>query len=475
MKKGQRKGRGSRVARPAGPVPIACLLVSLLMLLGTPESALAESERLSVDDCVRIALGGSPKIAEAQARSEQFAARLRQVQALYYPQLLALTYLAPMFTVDSVPGKSLAEDFKRQWTDARDWGPYYHFEALVVMPVYTFGRLSKGEAAARHRLHVEEARVREARNVLAMEVRKLYYVYLYTRSIQRPLDSAGKLINEALEKARQKYDDGSEDVSLPDVMKLTYFSTELEKYRLQAGEGSKLALSALRHTMGLSESEPLALADDRLPKEGSTEEADLRQLISRSAVARPEWAQIREGKMAALSLEAAERLAYAPVVFVGGTFEYDWAPTRADTSNPYLNDQYNDLAGGVAVGLRFELNLLEPAAKADEAAAMRREVEALERFAATGIPLQVRKAHNQKREYRNLVRLSRKGVKATRKWMVFAGAAFLTGTGDARDLLEGAGAYVQAVQSYFEQLKNYYVADAELRLAVGANPVVVVE
>jgi outer membrane protein TolC len=445
------------------------LALLLVTTFGAPP-ALADEGALTVDDCVRVALGGSPKVAEAQARSEQYAARLRQVQALYYPQLLALTYLAPMFTVDKVPGKSLAEDFKRQWSDVRDWGPYYHFEALVVMPIYTFGRLSRGEDAARHRHQVEEARVREARNVLAMEVRKLYYVYLYTRSIQRPLDSAGKLIKEALTVAREKFDRGTGEVTLPDVMKLTYFDSELEKYRLQASEGSKLALAALRHTMGLPDGASLTLADNRLPKEYAEGDQTLAQLINQSSRARPEWAQIRQGKLAALSLEAAERLAYAPVVFVGGSFEYDWAPTRADTSNPYLNDQYNDLAGGVAVGLRFEFNLLEPAARADEAAAKRREVEALERFAATGIPLQVRKAHNQKQEYRNLVKLSRKGVKATRKWMVFAGAAFLTGTGEARDLLEGAGAYVQALQSYFEQLKNFYIADAELRLAVGADP-----
>ena len=65
---------------------------------------------------------------------------------------------------------------------------------------------------------------------------------------------------------------------------------------------------------------------------------------------------------------------------------------------------------------------------------------------------------------------AKKTVKAGRKWMVFSGTAFGTGVGQARDVLEGAAAYLEANASYYDALKNYHIAVAELDFAVGRVP-----
>ena len=38
--------------------------------------------------------------------------------------------------------------------------------------------------------------------------------------------------------------------------------------------------------------------------------------------------------------------------------------------------------------------------------------------------------------------------------MIFAGAAFATGTGEAKDVLEGLAAYLQAKRSHYETLQR---------------------
>ena len=48
-----------------------------------------------------------------------------------------------------------------------------------------------------------------------------------------------------------------------------------------------------------------------------------------------------------------------------------------------------------------------------------------------------------------------------------ASTAYASGSGDARDLLEGLAAYVQAKRTHLEALQSFYLADAQLIYAVG--------
>ena len=55
---------------------------------------------LTVEQCVQIALENNARIEEAQAKVEEFEARLAEVQSIFYPKLWGLGFVAPMFSVD---------------------------------------------------------------------------------------------------------------------------------------------------------------------------------------------------------------------------------------------------------------------------------------------------------------------------------------------------------------------------------------
>ena len=95
-------------------------------------------------------------------------------------------------------------------------------------------------------------------------------------------------------------------------------------------------------------------------------------------------------------------------------------------------------------------------------------MEGLARYAATGIPMEVRKAHGDAAQALRLFELAREGSTATRKWMLFAGAAYAAGTGETRDLLEGVAAYGAARKGYFDALLAYHLALAQLTLVTGS-------
>lgn len=442
--------------------PILALLVASAAAAQPAESAAPETtnvRKLDADACAAIAVGASGLVREADAKVEEWKGRLAEVESVFYPKLFGMGYVAPMFRVTGGPTD---RDVKR---DYGEWGPYLHLQATLAQPLYTFGRAAAGEKAATERIAVERARARQVRNAVALETRKLYYLHLYARSMRPSLDNARKMLDDALAQASQQYDEGK--LSKVDVSKLEYASAELDKFRTRARIGEDLALAALKHTMGLPQEAELVLADDRLPDVPENPVPELPALLQIAARERPEWAQITHGRQAALSLEEAERLANAPVLFAAGMLTADWTPMRPDVKNPYYFDQYNGLGGGVALGLMFDIDPAKAAAKGEQAKALGEQVEGLAAFASTGIPLEVRKARDDVQQAAEILEASSAGAKAARKWMIFAGAAYSAGTGEAKDLLEGLAAWLQAKNGEYESLRELHTARAFLLYATG--------
>jgi outer membrane protein TolC len=182
---------------------------------------------------------------------------------------------------------------------------------------------------------------------------------------------------------------------------------------------------------------------------------------------RPEIKQVAFGRAAVTAGVSYARGGSLPVLVLAGQVEASWTPTRDNASNPYVSDQYNQLVGGLALALLFDVDPAGDFAKADEIAATALEIDALERFAETGIPLQVRQAVADRARQRSNAQLAQKGIKVTRKWLTFAASAYETGASSARDLLEGLAAYLESKRSYYSSLQSYYHADAALRHALG--------
>jgi multidrug efflux system outer membrane protein len=425
------------------------------------------STPMDAEECVRIALSNSAKIQESEAKVSYWKGRLAEVQSVFYPKFQALTFVAPTF---GVTGSGAQEKVQRHWKSVSDWGAYVRLEALLAQPLYTFGRVEAGKKAAQERMAVEQARVRETENLVALEVRRYYYATLASKSILPALKSASVLVLEAQTKAQQMYDDGTGDITQVDLAKLEFGVMELKRYERIAQDLSDLALSALKHTMGWADTAELVLAEEEpsVPKEEEVK-TSFASWVAASAEHRPEWAQIAHGIKAASYFETSEKKAPWPVVFVAGMLNVGWSPVREDSPNPYHFDPYNEVIGGIALGMRFDTDIALAKAKGQSAHAWVKEVEALKRFAGTGIPLQVKKAHNEVERYAALYEYTHQSVLATRRWMTFAAAAYTSGTGEARDVLEGLVAYLTAKRTYTENLYNYHVAQAELLFASGVR------
>ncbi|MEC9464319.1 MAG: TolC family protein [Myxococcota bacterium] len=431
----------------------------------TPPSA-TEPPKYKVEDCVRVALERNAKLEEAEAKVLEIRTQLAEIESVFYPKLTGIFYISPMFTVR---GSALQEQVEVQYTGLSDWGPYTHLQAVLAQPITTFGRFAANERALKARIAIEEARVREAEQMVALEVRKLYFGHLFAKSLLKPLERVLKTIKEATKQANEKYESGDGSITQIDLNKLQYAEHEAMRFLLQAEYGRDVSLAALKHTMGLPQSAPMMAADKRLPRLPKQADLALGDLMLEASQNRPEWAQLDQGEKATLALQDAETLANMPALFLAGLFEHNWTPMRDDATNPYHNDPYNGITGGIALGVQFNFDPWRFAARSDKAAAQHDQVIALKRFAQTGIPLQVRQAFDNVGVQRETAKLASKSVKATRKWMTFAASAFATGTGEPRDLLEGVGAYTKAKHAHYQSLYQYFVAEAALHHALGRD------
>lgn len=435
----------------------------LSMLMGFASLCQA-AQRLDVEGCVRAAIADSAVMQEGDAKVAEHMARLREIESVYYPKFAATVFVAPVFTVK---GNGFEPAVERRFTHLSDWGPYTSLEMLLTKPLYTFGRVEAGVDAARARAEIERARLRESRNKIALEVRKLYYMRLLAQSMLPALHNADQLLRDALERAQEMFDEASGDVTEVDLAKLTYGAAEVKRYILVAEYGSNLALAALKHTMGWPEGAELEQADTLLTPAPESVEMSLPQLLEQAAGGRPEWIQLRQGSRAAQKLAQAESLANWPVLFAAGVFSGAYTPNHDADENPWHLDIYNRYAGGVAMGLKFDLDPALARAKVHGAQAKGKQIEALRRFAETGIPLQVKRAHGDVQRHHKALKFADSGVVATRKWMTFGASAYASGIGEAREVLEGLAAYLQAKRTYYETLQAYWLAQAELTYALG--------
>ncbi len=434
---------------------------ALTLALALAAAPPAPPARRAVSDCVTVAVRGSGQVAEAQGKVAEWKARLAEVESVFYPKITAFAYAAPTY---AVTGTALTPEVKNDYSR---WGPILHFEGLLAQPIYTFGRVAAGEEAARERLAVEQARLAQARNAVALEVHRYYYLYLFVKSVGPALSFAGKILDEAQAKAKEYYAEGTGKVTNVDINKLSYAAAELEKFRVQIEIGLPLSLAALKHTMALPESEPLELADDKLPDLEPVEPPSAEELVKLAWDKRPEVSQLRHGQKAAIALGESERKANLPVVLLAGQLTAAWSPVRTSATNPYWYDPYNTLTGDVALALHWDFDPAKAKARSDAAQALTEQIDGLGKFASTGIPLEVRKAHDDLVQARRLAVLSEQGSASARKWMTFAAIAFASGTGETRDVLEGIAAYVSSRRAFFDALMTAHLAKAQVDWAVG--------
>ena len=453
---------GSLLSAAAPKGGLAFALAALLLVAAAPVAAAAET--VSLQDCVKRALESAPELGEADADIALTAAKLSEAKGYRLPQidLLALTGPVPRARGNQVSSPDEINDTgKLVWFERGDM--------TLVQPIYSFGKISHSMSAAKHGIEVEKARKVQKRNEIALKVKEYYYGVLYARELKQLLGEVRDDLTRARDKANRLLEQNSSNVEEADIYKLDAFSGEVKKYLAEASKGETLALAALKAKIGAPPGTDLELADERLLRTDDPIR-DLNAYLARARERRPEFRQVSEGLQARKELVAAAKAARYPDIFLGANLSLAHSAGRDKVTNPWVPDQFNHFWGGVALGLKWKLDFGITSAKIAQEQAQYDKLISTKYFAEENIPLQIAKYYDEGVEAAASMEATKAAYESSKKWAVTALANFDFGVGPAKEIFDSLQQYAKMRGAYYQSIYNYNLAQANLRYAVGDEP-----
>ncbi len=435
-----------------------CAGVTITHAAETPSAPLV----LTLDDCIRMALKSAPELGEAQNDIDLATSKLDEAKSYRFPQLELTTLLgpAPMASRADIDPKVLTD--KPFSFNAVTW--FTSADATIIQPLYTFGKISENMKAATHGIEVDRSRKQQRANEIVQKVHEYYNGLLLAREMKELVLEVEEILIKAREKAQKLLNQGSDTVDEMDLYKLDAFSGMATKYLEEAKKGEALALAALRSRLGLPVDAVLETGTERLAIT-DVEILSLETYIQNARNRRPEFHQISEGLKARSALIEAAKANYYPDIFLGGLFSWAYADERERVQNPYINDQFNHLVAGVALGARWKLDFGITGAKVAGERAQYNRLLSTRDFADANVPLQVKKFYLDLVEAKNSTIATRNAYLNAKKWAVTAIANFDFGMGPAKDIFEALQAYSTMRADFFKSIYNYRIAAANLDYA----------
>jgi outer membrane protein len=291
-----------------------------------------------------------------------------------------------------------------------------------VPPAGSFGKISQAVAAAKNGIEVETARQEQQRNEIVVQVKQFYYGVLLARDARALLNGVRSDLALAREKARTLQDHNSSNVEDADLSTLDSFTVEIGRYLVEAINGERLALSALKGRLGLAPDAVLELEEQRLTRVVETMET-LDAYLDRAKFSTsrgPEEFNSLEGEMP-----------------LGETWQFDFGSTGV----------------GIAPEQGRHGRLTSVASLAEE-----------------NIPQLIMKHYDQGVEAAISIDATRSGYEESRQRAATAFANFDFGIGPATDIFLALQQYARLRWAHCQSIYNYNLALANLSYAVGDEP-----
>lgn len=427
------------------------------------ESQPVKTTTLSLEDCIRMALKAAPELGEADGDIAFAASRLDEAKGYRFPQVQLTTLVGPApIAYKSSVSPIVKTDEPLFSFSALTW--FTSADATIIQPLYTFGKISENMKAASHAIEVDRSRKQQKANEIVLKVHEYYTGLLLAREMKELVLEIEEILIRAREKAQKLLNQGSDSVDEMDLYKLDAFSGMATKYLEEAKKGESLALAALRARTGLAVDAPFEIGSERLTVIDA-EIPSLETYLTNARSRRPEHAQIAEGLKARAALVEAAKANYYPDIFLGGMFSWAYADERDKVQNPYMNDTFNHLNAGVALGARWKLDFGITGAKVAGERAQYNRLLSTKGYAEENIPLQVKKYYLDLIEARNSAVATRSAYLNAKKWAVTSLANFDFGMGPAKDIFEALQAYSTMRSDFFRAVYNYRIAAASLDYA----------
>jgi outer membrane protein TolC len=441
-----------------------------LALAGRPASA----KKFTLPQLLELARD-YPGLQASAAATAAMEAQVTEAKANWLPQGDILSLLAPSPNVRCQPPRagendptpclttSSAEASLRtiQWTQV-----FTRTEVKLIQPVFDFGKISAGIAAAKAGVEVARQREAGARADLEMNVRKAYYGLKFAREVLDMLDTGSGYVDDGQKQLEKDLAKGTGNATVTDKLRMKTVRAELDARILEAKRMQGVARESLRILIG-----PEAPADidvDDEPFEApQIQERPVSYYEDIARASRPEVRMLEYAVRAKHALADLERRKEYPDLVLIGTAAFARAQGVDDPPNAFMSHYFNSTTAGVAAALRMQLDLGPKIARARKTAAEALEVEYRRAEALGGVLLDVRKAYGEMTEAQQRTDATAKGEKAGRAWIQAVSQNFTIGLAEARDFSDALIAFFNMRGRYLQSVFDLNVAISALGRAIG--------
>jgi outer membrane protein TolC len=440
---------------------LALAIVCALSLLS--KASFATPRRLSLNEAV--ARARSNPLARAAIEQQRAAeARLAEARGARFPRGELTSFIAPGPDI-----RCLNADCTR--TDPHDPrlavdGIFGGVRLGLFQPLYTFGKIDGAIDAASSAVRASDALTAATKADLAFETTRAYFGVVLARDLGSMLDDGGREITKAKENLNRRLEQGDDEVTVQDRLRLETLEAEVALRSSEAREGETAALLAFRALVGDEN------ADTELGELAalSTPLADAKGYVTRSTAGRPELRAAREGVAALEGVSRMEHARLLPDFLLMGGFRFARATGVDDPPSAFANDPFNTTAGEVALVMRWTLEPASQIARVERAEADVSRARALLDAAGRAGGVAVRQAHSRAVEARARLAAAKTGEKAARGWVVSVLQAQAVGTASAKDLADAYIAYFMLRARVLQSTFDWNVAIVALRRAAGDDP-----
>jgi len=406
-----------------------------------------EARRLSLEDCLRLALRQNSDVLLARQTVVQADADVARARSATRPFLGTETTYSRLDKALSFPIGP--EPFTFMYPDLWKSG------VVVRQPLYTGGRLSAASRASEYSRNARAEQARSVEHEIAFQVTRAYRAEQVAAEFQKVAAEAVSLLETHEHDVAILVREGAN----PQI-DLLRTRTELANARKNlnaANNAVDMALSGLKNLVGIRLEEPIILTEPFDDPARAAE--DLAALTQRALSQRAELSALRSGLEAARQAVKAARGEYLPTVAAGGRYEY-------------MKGDIRDLTGGLhwTLGVNVEMPLWnwgETRAKVKKAESEVEQAAIQLRKTEDAIRLEVRQAFLDLEKAQKDIDAARAGLTTAEESLRLARAGYRAGEGTNTEVLDASTALSRARANHAQAFFDYDVALATLRRATG--------
>jgi len=455
--KEMRQFKGNRTVRSAFFI-VPCLLLTVLSsaAIGADEKVITVrgGEAPGIESILKAVVAHNGQIQEAAQDVEIAQAQVERARAAMYPRGSTTFLAAPLF---EERGNAIAST-----RNLSNWGPYLSSMTQIVQPIYTFGQIGGYNKAAEHQLIATHELARMKKNDVLYNAKDFFYTFQMASDFEKLTNNLSEFLGSAVTEA-EKTKEKKSGVKPHDLNRLKIALDDLLQKKLWAHQGKMTANKAVLWMTGNTFDTLPATPLEPEPFEKKTLEEYL--LLAKNH--RPEFKALKAGQIARNALADAKQAQSYPTLFIGGMIDLNWSPVRDPQPSFYAQDLFNRMQGGVALGLRLDLEFSRHSAEAQEERAQAMKLKATESYAAPGIEVEVSRAFWELEQAVEGLEIAERRKKVGRKWFVGSAMGWSVGVTNPKELMEALEGDGLSRQNYIYTLYQYNAALAKLSKAVG--------